>query len=381
MDNARLYMEAVNERQRLTTLIESSQDGIILVGLDKRMLVINAPAVEFLGLEGDPQHWTLKPIRGALDVLEAHAERAARDLWAEMSRIGAGDEPANEGEFEVFPRAIQWLNLPVSVDQVPLGRLLVLHDVTEERLLQKMREDLTHTMVHDLRNPLTGISTALQLLDSKLEGVITPAQHRLFEIAANSTQKMVDLVNSILDLSRLEKGRMPLSPEPVSLPDIITETLRLQSPLSSAKKLHMESEATPTLPLAWADGELIARVLQNLIGNAIKFTPAGGTITIAARPMDGGSVESGHEAADEPLLRVSVTDSGPGVPPELQDKLFEKFVVGEQQERGSGLGLAFCKLAVEAHGGEIWVENVPGLGASFVFTLPSFDEAEMESIL
>jgi signal transduction histidine kinase len=76
-----------------------------------------------------------------------------------------------------------------------------------------------------------------------------------------------------------------------------------------------------------------------------------------------------------------VTDSGPGVPPELQDKLFEKFVVGEQQERGSGLGLAFCKLAVEAHGGEIWVENVPGLGASFVFTLPSFDEADMESIL
>ena len=212
-----------------------------------------------------------------------------------MSRIGAGDEPASEGEFEVFPRAIQWLNLPVSVDQVPLGRLLVLHDVTEERLLLKMREDLTHTMVHDLRNPLTGISTALQLLDSKLEGMITPAQHRLFEIAANSTQKMVDLVNSILDLSRLEKGRMPLSPEPVSLPDILAETLRLQSPLSSAKKLRMASEVAPTLPLAWADGELIARVLQNLIGNAIKFTPAGGTITIAARQYDEAVAEGRHD--------------------------------------------------------------------------------------
>ena len=375
MDNARLYTEAVNERQRLTTLIGSSRDGIILVGLDKRMLVINAPAVEFLGLDGEGADWTGVPIRSALDVLEANAEQAARALWAEMSRMGAGDEPAGEGEFEVFPRAIQWLNLPVSVDRVPLGRLLVLHDVTEERLLQKMREDLTHTMVHDLRNPLTGISTALQLLDAKLTELITPAQHRLFEIATNSTQKMVDLVNSILDLSRLEKGRMPLDPEPVSLPDVLAETLRLQSPLSLAKKLRMTTEVAPMLPLAWADGELIARVLQNLIGNAIKFTPAGGTITVAASLFDGAASE------DDLWLRLSVTDSGPGVPPELQDKLFEKFVVGEQQERGSGLGLAFCKLAVQAHGGEIWVESEPGQGASFVFTLPGFDEADMESVL
>ena len=382
MDNARLYMEAVNERQRLTTLIESSRDGIILVGLDKRMLVINAPAAEFLGLDGDPFNWTLLPIRNALDVLETHAREAAEELWAEMSQIGVGDEPATEGEFEVFPRAIQWVNLPVSVDRAPLGRLLVLHDVTEEHLLAKMREDLTHTMVHDLRNPLTGISTALQLLDSKLEGVITPAQHRLFEIAANSTQKMVDLVNSILDLSRLEKGRMPLDPEPVSLPDILAETLRLQSPLSAAKKLHMETEVVPTLPLAWADGELISRVLQNLIGNAIKFTPAGGTITIAAQQLDGTATEDDRvRSPEEPLLRISVTDSGPGVPPELRDRLFQKFVEGEQQERGSGLGLAFCKLAVEAHGGEIWVEDGPERGASFVFTLPGFDENEMESML
>jgi PAS domain S-box-containing protein len=382
MDNARLYTEAVNERQRLTTLIESSRDGIILVGLDKRMLVINAPAIEFLGLEGEPQDWTLSPVRDALDVVEAYAQEAARDLWTELSRMSAGDEAVTEGEFEVYPRAIQWVNLPVSVDHVPLGRLLVLHDVTEERLLLKMREDLTHTMVHDLRNPLTGISTALQLLDSKLEGIITPAQHRLFEIAANSTQKMVDLVNSILDLSRLEKGSMPLSPEPVSVPDILAETLRLQSPLSSAKKLQIVSALAPTLPLAWADGELIARVLQNLIGNAIKFTPPGGTITIAARRLDGKLSEgSGEETADDPVLRISVTDSGPGVAPELKDKLFQKFVVGEQEERGSGLGLAFCKLAVEAHGGEIWVENDPERGASFVFTLPGFDESELESML
>jgi signal transduction histidine kinase len=292
-----------------------------------------------------------------------------------MARIEVGNEPAQEGEFEVFPRSIQWLSLPVLADEQPLGRLLVFHDVTEERLLAKMREDLTHTMVHDLRNPLTGISTALQLLDNKLTTVITPAQHRLFEIANNSTRRMVDLVNSILDLSRLENGKMPLDPTAVSLPDLLAETLRLQSPLSAAKKLHLDTDFAPTLPLAWADAELIERVLQNLVGNAIKFTPAGGVITVAATHSAAESIPGDEPGArSSPRMRVSVTDSGPGIPPEMRDKLFQKFVVGEQEERGSGLGLAFCKLAVEAHDGQIWVESGPGGGACFVFTLPVFDE-------
>ena len=321
-------------------------------------------------------------MRDALDVLEEHAASSAHAMWTEMRRIKAGDEPVGEGEFEVFPRSIQWLNLPVLADGRPLGRLWVLHDVTEERLLAKMREDLTHTMVHDLRNPLTGISTALQLLDSKLVEVITPAQHRLFEIATNSTQRMVDLVNSILDLSRLEKGKMPLNRTPLSLPDLFAETLRLQSPLYSAKHLQVGSDASPTLPLAFADTEVIERVLQNIVGNAIKFTPAGGTITIQATEL-AGKVSACENAQEVPcsFLRVSVTDSGPGVPPELRDKLFEKFVVGEQQERGSGLGLAFCKLAVQAHGGDIWVESGPTGGAVFVFTLPVFQEGDVVEVV
>jgi signal transduction histidine kinase len=230
-------------------------------------------------------------------------------------------------------------------------------------------------MVHDLRNPLTGISTALQLLDSKLEEVITPAQHRLFEIANISTQRMVDLVNAILDLSRLENGKMPLKCEPILLPDLLEETLRLQSPLYSAKRLQVRSNVSPTLPLAWADAEVIERVLQNIVGNAIKFTPHGGKITVGMTEQNLSSHGHGGETGSlGSHLRISVTDSGPGVPPELCDKLFDKFVVGEQQERGSGLGLAFCKLAVEAHDGEIWVESEPGKGATFVFTLPVFQE-------
>jgi signal transduction histidine kinase len=377
IDNARLFQATVSERQRLLTLIESSRDGIILVSLDKHLLVVNAPALEMLGLPGTPDAWTERPMSDALHLLKAHAAASAHVIQSEMRRIDKGDEPSGEGEFEVFPRAIHWLNLPVSVHERPVGRLLVLRDVTEERLLSKMREDLTHTMVHDLRNPLTGISTALQLLDSKLVDVITPAQHRLFEIATNSTQKMVDLVNSILDLSRLEKGKMPLDHTPLLLPDLFAETLRLQSPLYSAKRLQVESDVSPGLPLAWADAEVIERVLQNLIGNAIKFTPTGGKITVqASEHVDGKQNDESARGTPE-YLRISVADSGPGVPLELRGNLFNKFVVGEQEERGSGLGLAFCKLAVEAHGGKIWVESEAGQGATFSFTLPVFQESDV----
>jgi NtrC-family two-component system sensor histidine kinase KinB len=365
--NARLFQATVNERQRLLTLIESSRDGIVLVGLDKQVLVINAPALRLLYLPGEPADWTDRTIHDALDLLQGHASSAAETIRTEMDRIQVGDEPPDEVDLDVPPRAIRWLDLPVSADQGPLGRLFVFRDVTEERMLAKMRDDLTHTLVHDLRNPLTGISVALQLLDSKLAQVISPAQHRLFEIADTSVQKMVDLVNAILDVSRLERGRMPLNPHTISLVELIAEVLRLQSPLLTARNLTLESDVPWALPLVRADPELIGRVLQNLVGNAIKFTPDGGHIKVTARE---GNEKTPAGEAGVRCLFISIKDDGPGISPELQSRLFEKFVVGEQKERGSGLGLAFCKLAVEAHGGRIWVDSAPENGTKMAFTLP-----------
>jgi PAS domain S-box-containing protein len=363
--NARLFQTTVNERQRLMTLIGSSRDGIILVGLDQRILVVNATAVTLLRLSGTPEDWTGSPLQDALSVLEQHAPEAVEDMMAEMTRTQVGDEPPGEWESSVSPRTVHWHNLPVVADTVPLGRLLVLRDVTEERMLAKMRDDLTHTMVHDLRNPLTGISTAIKLLDRKLSDALTPAQHRLLEIADTSAQKMVDLVTAILDVSRLESGRMPINPVSLSLYELVAETLSMQMPLATANDLHLEADVSPQLPAAWADAELIRRVLQNLVGNAIKFTPTGGRVKVSGRQCE--------EVVGEtpvPMLSVSVADTGHGIPLELRGNLFQKFVVGEQRERGSGLGLAFCKLAVEAHGGRIWVDSELEKGSTFRFTLP-----------
>jgi signal transduction histidine kinase len=171
---------------------------------------------------------------------------------------------------------------------------------------------------------------------------------------------MLGLVNGILDVSRLESGRMPLNRTSVEMGTLIAETLRAQAPLAADKGLRLESDVPPTLPPAWVDAELIGRVLQNLAGNAIKFTPAGGVIRL--------EVKSG-ESGGRSVLLVSVSDNGPGIPDEIRNRLFQRFVAGRQEGRGSGLGLAFCKLAVEAQGGHIEVRSTPGRGATFTFAL------------
>jgi PAS domain S-box-containing protein len=372
--NARLFQTIADERSRLQALIESNRDGIILMGMNQRMLVANAPAIELLRLPGRPADWTDRPVRDILIGLRRHAPVAVRTTMAEIRRIQKGDEPPGEGEYEVPPRIIHWLNLPVLAGGIPLGRLLVLRDVTQERLLEKMRDDLTRTMVHDLRSPLTTISSSLQLLEQA--DTLSADQRFMLGIARNSTQKMLHLINNILDVSQLESGRMPLRHEPVSLANLIAETLRTQAPLAADKSLRLESDVSPLLPPAWADVKLIERVLQNLVDNAIRFTPPSGRVRVTARSADEETIKQADRQPAEILhLCVSVSNSGSGIPPELQSRLFQKFATGDQQESGSGLGLAFCKLVVEAHGGRIWAESEPGQATTFNFTLPVAPEA------
>lgn len=155
---------------------------------------------------------------------------------------------------------------------------------------------------------------------------------------------------------------MPLEQRAFSLADLVSEALQSQAALAGDKHIHLESQIPAELPPAWADAGLIARVLQNLIGNAIKFTLLHGTVrvTVALEKQPGSA-----------KLLVQVRDSGAGIPPDIKPRLFQKFVSGQQPERGSGLGLAFCKLALEAHGERIWVESAPGTGATFIFSLAS----------
>jgi len=355
----RLYHTLADERGRLEAIIKSARDGVILVGMDQHINMVNAPALELLRLSGQPEDWLGRPMRAALALLRQYAAPVVQITLAEMRRIQHGDELAGEGECEVQQRTLHWYSLPVQAEAEPLGRLLVLRDVTEERQLEKMRQDLTHAVVHDLRNPLTTINTALYMVTNPR--ISSDIQGKMLNTAQLSAKKMLGLVNSILHISRLESGQMPLECSAVKLATLAGEMIELLTPLASEKNFNLKNSVPDTLPSIWVDNEIIGRVLQNLLGNAIKFTPPGGKIEMTARPP---------ETTASTLLWVAVSNSGPGIPPEIQDRLFQKFVTGRQEESGSGLGLAFCRLAVEAHGGRIWVESEPGQLTTFQFTLP-----------
>ncbi len=371
LDNALLYQVIAGESGRLQALIKASRDGIFLVSMDRRLLVVNAPVVTLLGLPGGPDDWLGRTLTDVLRHLKRRAPQLARAGLAQARRIVRGDEPAFEAEGEVPPRTIAWLDLPVLSGELPLGRLVVLRDVTEERDVQKLRDNLTYTMVHDLRNPLTNIRMALELLNQVGAGVRGSSnqsgglpgneaqQREVLHIALNSTQRMLGLVNAILDVNRLESGQMPLVREPVPLRDATTEVFLTQMPQAMEKQLRLENLVPEHLPAPSADAGLIRRVLQNLVGNALKFTPEGGLVRVT------GSLDPEGDK-----VVITVADTGPGLPPEIRANLFQKFVTGRHRERGSGLGLAYCRLAIEAHGGKIWAATEPGWGAVFSFTLP-----------
>ncbi len=336
LDDATTFRHLAEESERLQAVIGGSRDGILLFG-DGRVRIINAPAMRLLGLEGSAEDWLGRPT-------------------AAVGALPAFD--AAEGEMSVDDHVLRYLAQPLAAGGSE-GRLVVLRDVTEERQVAALREDLTHTLVHDLRTPLNSIMGFLELL-----GQSPSLQHphqELMAVAGRATQRLVSLVDTILDVSRLEKGAMPLRLEAIALQPIVAEVFDLLKPLARPRGIRLRAEIAGDLPRALADAAVLRRVVENLVSNALRHTPRDGEILVTARAL----------RETDPSLEVRICDTGPGIPAEEQLRIFEKWVTGEQRHRGTGLGLAFCRMAVEAQRGRIRVESAPGTGATFVFTLPA----------
>jgi signal transduction histidine kinase len=365
LDNAALYQAVTDESDRLQAIIKASRDGLVLIGVDHNLLVINAMALQLLQAETAPEDWLGRPIFELLLTMRRPVRAGLRVLLREARRVVVGDEPPMEGEVDLGERKVRWLHLLVRTGDLRLGRLLILRDITDDYLTQKMRNDLTDTLVHDLRNPLANMKISLELIDTAPPAELAHTLAATLPVSRNSVHRMLMMVNAILDVSRLESGKMPLVRVPLALRPLGDEALAGQAPLAADRQLQLRNAISPTAPCVWADADLIRRVLDNLIGNAIKFSPARGHVTLNAEP---------DPEQPEAYWRVEVCDQGPGLPPEVQANLFSKFATGAHRARGSGLGLAFCRLAVEAHGGHIWAENnAPEIkGSTFRFTLPVY---------
>ncbi len=359
LDNAQLFQTVRDERSRLRALIEASHDGVALTGMDGKILFLNEQALRFLGLPPGTEAWMGHPITRIMELIRPYAPDLVRTFVKEFRRIQRGDEPPGQGELTLPPYSLQWQNLPVLVGEVPLGRLIVLHDLTVIRASEQLRRDMVNMLVHDLRGPLTPIYFFVQYMQMEAADSQDEILNRSLQAAGNNIEKLSNLIDFILEIGQLEEGQLTLHRAPLDLPELIGRVLDLQTTVAAAKQQTLVQRAIPPLPPVWGDSGLLERVLQNLVGNALKFTPPGGTITV--------TVQANATASQ---VIVAVNDTGAGIPPEIQGRLFQKFSKGRHQERGWGLGLAFCKAVLEAHGGHIWVESEPGKGATFYFMLP-----------
>ena len=227
--------------------------------------------------------------------------------------------------------------------------------------LERMKADFFASMSHELRTPLTSIKEGTGLLLEGVGGATTDKQQRLLTIVAEESNRLISLVNSLLDLSKMEAGMMTYNFEKSGLAPLINKAVLEITPLIEAKEIRLETEIPDGLPVLKLDRERILQALRNLIGNAVKFTPKAGRVTVAVRSLDD-------------KVEVSVRDTGPGIAPENLKTIFDKFhqgtLKGVFSANGTGLGLAMAKHIITSHGGQIWAENHPVQGSTFVFVLP-----------
>jgi len=242
-----------------------------------------------------------------------------------------------------------------------VGVVVAFTDTTERRALDRMKDEFISTVSHELRTPLTSLRGALGLVAGGALEERPEKARQMLDIAINNTDRLVRLVNDILDLERIQSGKSELHSTMVSAEDLLRKAVSAQqarTPRPSARMFFAANGVT-----VWADPDRVLQALSNLLSNAIKFSPAGGEIHLTARNLDD------HEALFE------VRDQGRGIPEDKLEYIFDRFQQGDASDSralgGTGLGLAICRSIVNQHGGRIWATSTPGKGTTFHFTLPT----------
>ncbi len=375
LENARLFQQASTVRDRFEAIVNSTSDGILMADMRGVVVASNLVAARIFRRSRESL------IGCRLDeLIEELLERSS--VVAEPPWLNDG-APSRVLEIEVIDGPVRYLRhtiLPVlDAGGMQIGRLALFENIEKERELARLREDYTGMLIHDLRAPLTAIMNGIMMVQRGLGGPVSAQQQELLGIAHQGSQAMLEMVNTLLDISKLEQGQMPLNLAPLSPYAVVDEAIDRLQVSAQQRQIALIQDLAVGLPLIEADREKIVRVLQNLIDNAVKFSPVGGEVIIGARYVSLTAEASTHP--DLPLalpvlsagdwLIYWVRDSGPGIPPQYHARIFEKFgQVRQHKVRGTGLGLTFCKLAVEAHRGQIWLQSREGEGSTFAFALP-----------
>jgi signal transduction histidine kinase len=344
-------------------ILAASREGHLLVDPSGRVLETNARLHELCGLADALVGMSLEAFLAAWKQTRDYPAAEWSALRSAITQAMAGHEPSASGELNAALHSVEWtVRSVLAGDDGRSGALLVLREIAAKESAV-LSQDLTNMIVHDLRAPLSSVMSAIDLLARGISGELTDTQQSLLGIAYDSSRQMLEMINTLLDISRLEAGRMPLNLERCNVLALVTQTVERFAPQAQERNQVIAIDIPADLPPVYVDSALIVRVVQNLLVNALKFSGRGSSVFV-------GAFASGGAASRSDFVTVAVRDQGIGIAPHDQPRIFAKFGQVGERHSGTGLGLAFCKLAVETHGGRIWVESELGVGSTLFFTLP-----------
>lgn len=347
------------EQKFLVALLDNLQEGIVACDAQGALTVFNQATREFHGLPEEP----LPPTDWAEHYSLFHADGKTPMEMHDIPLFRAWNgEIVRQDEMVIVPKIGKKRTLLANGKAIRdpegnvLGAVVAMQDITERKVMDRIQNEFISVVSHELRTPLTSIRGALGLIDGGIAGEVAPQAQTLIKIAYNNTERLVRLVNDILDIEKIEVGEMEFSMHPVPLTPLLVQTLAGMA--GYAGQYDVALEMTEVLPefTVCADTDRLTQVLTNLLSNAVKFSPPGGTVQVSAKAHAG-------------RVRVSVSDHGPGIPVDFQERIFQKFAQADaadtRQRGGTGLGLSICKALVENFGGTIGYDTAPGLGTTF----------------
>lgn len=354
IENARLFTKISAEQQQMQAIVQHMADGLLLIDSQGIIKTCNFTLAHMLGLTRsqivgqDVNSPNLPP--NLASVTSATTHRARTGVLAAEVMI----ESPRSRALQVFTTTV------VDEQKEPVGEVRLIHDVTKERELEQLKDDFFSTISHELRTPLFSIQGFAQLMLE--EDNLDPGTQREFlDTIRRQAGQLSEMVNNLLDISKFDEGKLVLETMPVSLLDVIKQTVLKLQGFAHQQKVRLVSRLPEQLPQITGDKQRLEQVLTNLIGNAIKFSHENHEVLITA-------------STTEAEILVQVADSGIGIPAEDLDSIFSRYYqAGNKSERsamGSGLGLHIAKKIVEGHGGHIWADSVAGQGSTFSFTLP-----------
>jgi len=341
----------VNGQQRLQALLDSIDDGLLIVDRDGRLEHANPVAQRQLAWENEHLGSTLGEALGYPDL-----DNAARQVLDDKPLSDPPEDLTIEADGE--RRLLAWRISPVSHHDGSIsGAVMVLHDVTDQRTFERVRNEFVLRASHELRTPVTGMQMAFSLLRERLRYPAGSRESDLFDTVHEEMQRLVRLINDLLNFSRYQSGQQKLELEQCHIPELL-EAARQRFEVNAAEQeVQLKLELQQPLPTLMLDRQQIERVMDNLLSNALRHTPKGGEVRLLAR----------HHGE---RMILSVEDNGEGIPYSQQARIFEPFVQIGRRRGGAGLGLALCKEIAQLHGGRIGVHSRIGHGTIFYVALP-----------